>query len=117
MRFLFLAVALTLPAGGAVAQEGTQGHEPPVGLGDRGSRSQEQRFACRDRIETVRAERGLPRLRRENAGDGEAKALLFHAIDRDIAGCDVLVMVGDPQDVRPLPEPVEGPLFRLLPGD
>ena len=70
---------------------------------------------CRDRIEMVRAERGLPRLQRENARPHEVEALMFYAVDRQIDGCDVLVMVNDPQDVRPLPPPGRGG-WQLLPA-
>jgi hypothetical protein len=63
----------------------------------------------------VREERGLPRLQRENARPGEVEALMFYAVDRQIDGCDVLVMVSDPRDVRPLPPP-ESAGWQLLPA-
>jgi hypothetical protein len=62
---------------------------------------------CRDRIETVRDERALPRLRRDrNAAD---EPLLIAAVDQRIDGCSVLVMRHDLSDVRPLPEFEDGP--------
>lgn len=69
---------------------------------------------CRDRIEQVRAERGLPKLDRDTATGDEA--LLIAAVDHRIGGCSVMVMRGDTTDVRPLPAPREGPLLRKIPG-
>jgi hypothetical protein len=76
---------------------------------------------CRDRIVAVRQERGLPPLEegkaeperppaaldREPFHPGETEALLVYAVDREIDGCDVLVMAGNPEDVRPLPQLAE----------
>ena len=59
--------------------------------------------ACRDRIETVRAERGLPMLDRQPASTEDP--LLIAAVDRRIDGCSVLVMRHDTSDVRPVPKP------------
>lgn len=66
---------------------------------------------CRDRIHTVREQRGLPRVDRRAVSPDEP--LLFYAVDRDIDGCDVLVMAdGEGRDVRPLPAPQQGPLLQ-----
>jgi hypothetical protein len=66
---------------------------------------------CRDRVHTVREERGLPRLERDTADPEEP--LLFAAVDHRIDGCSVLVMKHDSRDVRPIPKPDEkAPLFR-----
>jgi hypothetical protein len=63
---------------------------------------------CRDRIQTVRAERGLPKLDR---GDARAdKPLLILAVDQRIGGCSVMVMKNDTSDIRPLPAPKDGPV-------
>jgi hypothetical protein len=66
---------------------------------------------CRDRIEMVREERGLPRLQRDAASPNEP--VLIAAVDHRIDGCSVLVMHGNTADVRPIPAP-EGPA-RLQP--
>ncbi|MBO0750226.1 MAG: hypothetical protein J2O44_07345 [Porphyrobacter sp.] len=58
---------------------------------------------CRDRIEQVREERGLPKLKREDTGSD--KPLLIAAVDKRIGGCEVLVMRNNLSDIRPLPEP------------
>jgi hypothetical protein len=62
---------------------------------------------CRGKIEQVRQERGLPKLDRGNAGDDNPMAIL--AVDRQIAGCDVLVMKNNTSDIRPLPEFSDAP--------
>ena len=71
---------------------------------------------CRDRIQAVRNERGLPELRRDNARPGAAEELMFLALDHTIEGCNVLVMADDPRDVRPLPAPDDGRLLRQVPA-
>ena len=62
---------------------------------------------CRDRIELVREERGLPKLVRDSASPDEA--LLIAAVDKRVDGCSVMVMRHDTSDIRPLPEFKEGP--------
>ena len=57
---------------------------------------------CRDRIELVREERGLPKLERDSASPDEA--LLIAAVDKRVDGCSVMVMRHDTSDIRPLPE-------------
>ena len=56
---------------------------------------------CRDRIELVREERGLPKLERDSASPDEA--LLIAAVDKRVDGCAVMQMHGDASDIRPLP--------------
>lgn len=97
MRVAFSLIALVLTAG-ASAPEGV----PPESVPGASNAPAEQEAACRDRIELVRQERGLPKLRRDTATPDEP--LLILAVDRDIDGCDVLVMANDPRDVRPLPQ-------------
>ena len=93
---------------------------PPGGGGERLSPPPREQGAgnrervCRDRIHVVRAERGLPALEREAASADEP--LLIAAVDRRIDECSVMVMLQDTNDIRPLPAPEEGPLFRRLPG-
>ncbi|MEM6475615.1 MAG: hypothetical protein AAF687_05555 [Pseudomonadota bacterium] len=70
---------------------------------------------CRDRISKVREEAGqTPLLNREPASPD--KPLAIYAVDRRVDGCNVMVMKGDPSDIRPLPKPAEGPM-RLMPAD
>lgn len=98
MRFVLtilapLAIAATAPV------------QPPPDLTT--PEGAEFRKNCRDRIETVREERGLPRLERDSASPDEA--LLIAAVDKRVGGCSVLVMRYDTSDIRPLPEFEEGP--------
>ncbi|WP_205958395.1 hypothetical protein [Qipengyuania sediminis] len=58
--------------------------------------------ACRDRIEHARAEAGRPKIERETADPD--KPLMFHAVATRVDGCDVLVMTGDPSDIRQSPK-------------
>jgi hypothetical protein len=88
----------------AVEQTGFPTHEPAL---------RNQPANCRDRIEQVRQERGLPKLRRETAKPGEP--LHFYAVLREMDGCQVLVMANDQRDIRPLPDRPEGPA-RLYPA-
>jgi hypothetical protein len=62
---------------------------------------------CRGRIEAVRDDRRLPKLRRDNAAPDEP--LLILAVDKTIDGCEVLVMKDNAGDIRPLPEFREKP--------
>ena len=68
---------------------------------------------CRDKIRRVREENGQPTLRRETA-DPEVP-LLIAAVDHRIDGCSVMVMKQDTSDVRPVPEPSDGPV-ELIPA-
>jgi hypothetical protein len=87
--------------------------EPQLRLGDlRGAPAQAS--VCRDRLEQVRDERGLPKLDRGTASGDEA--LLIAAVDHRIDGCSVMVMRNDTTDVRPLPAAKPGPLLRKIPG-
>jgi hypothetical protein len=62
---------------------------------------------CRGKIERVRQERGLPKLDRGNATDERPVAIL--AVDRQVDGCEVLVMKDNASDIRPLPHFSDGP--------
>lgn len=67
---------------------------------------------CRETIQLVRDERGLPWVDRGDAIDPN-EPLLIAAVAKTIDGCSVLVMRNDTSDVRPLPEPRE---HRLMPA-
>ena len=67
----------------------------------------DSRTNCRSRIETTRAERGLPPLQRDTAKPSEP--LFIAAVDKLIDGCEVLVMRNNLSDIRPLPEFADGP--------
>ncbi|MXO59667.1 hypothetical protein GRI89_08955 [Altererythrobacter salegens] len=57
---------------------------------------------CRDRIEQVRTERGLPKLQRETAQPEEP--YFIAAVDKRVDGCSVMVMRNNTIDIRPLPK-------------
>ena len=61
---------------------------------------------CRDRIEQVREERGLPRLDRQTATPDQP--YFIAAVDHRIDGCSVIVMRSNTADVRPLPANPDG---------
>jgi hypothetical protein len=67
---------------------------------------------CRGRIETARAELGLPKLPDDGAKAGDP--LFIAAVDKTIDGCEVLVMRDNLSDIRPLPEFQDGP-GKLIP--
>ncbi len=68
---------------------------------------------CRDRIRMVREKRGLPERERDTASLDEVYFLA--AVDRQIDGCDVIVMRGNPDDIRSLPAMPDGPV-ELIPA-
>lgn len=68
---------------------------------------------CRDRIYQARAAAGQPELEGETADPDEP--LLIWAVDRREQGCSVLVVKGDPEDIRPVPRPPED-APRLIPA-
>lgn len=69
---------------------------------------------CRDRIQGVRDERGLPRLDHGTAPGDEA--LLIAAVDQRIDGCSVMVMRNNTSDIRPVPTEQGAPRVRRIPG-
>ncbi len=71
---------------------------------------------CRDRINHARDATGQPKLFRREPASPE-RPLAIYAVDRKYDGCSVMVMMGDPDDVRPLPEVERGPIFRRIPSD
>ncbi|MDJ0643746.1 MAG: hypothetical protein QNJ15_13105 [Erythrobacter sp.] len=70
---------------------------------------------CRDRIMQAREASGLPLLL-ERAPASPEKPFLIYAVDRQQDGCSVMVMMGNPNDIRPLPLPSEG-APGLIPAD
>ena len=80
---------------------------PPPTLRNRGEMTGANSSAvCRDRIEEVRDERGLPKLNHDEALRDEP--LLIAAVDRRIGECSVMVMRNDTSDIRPLPQFQDG---------
>jgi hypothetical protein len=57
---------------------------------------------CRDRITHAREQAGQPRIERETAHPD--KPMMIWAVDRREDGCSVMVVAGDPDDIRPLPD-------------
>ena len=104
MRIALSLIALTF-ATGATAPQAVPPEPVPGALTAR----TDQKAACRDRIELVRQERGLPMLQRDTAKPDET--LFIAAVDKRIDGCSVLVMRNNLADVRPLPAPNGEPLF------
>lgn len=66
-----------------------------------------RRATCRDTIRQARAASGQPPLLERGPASAD-EPLLYKAVDRKVDGCDVLVMVGDPNDIRPVPPAPEG---------
>jgi hypothetical protein len=131
MRVAFPLLALTLATGAAAQQTGASafdraplivvqghGHGPP--FLDRSPprleppRSPHDERVCRDRIQQIRDERGLPKLDRDNASSDEP--LLIAAVDQRIGGCSVMVMRNDTSDIRPLPTGEGSARLQRLPG-
>lgn len=69
---------------------------------------------CRDRISKARVENGLPPLGEDNSASPDDPHLIY-ALDRRQDGCSVMVMKGNPDDIRPLPSAPDGPI-RLIPA-
>lgn len=115
MHIVLSLTALLLTA--AATPSATITPEPQPRLGD--LRSAPPGTVCRDRIDLVREERGLPKLEpklERGTATGE-EALLIAAVDHRIDGCSVMVMRNDTSDVRPLPAPGDGPpVLRKIPG-
>jgi hypothetical protein len=71
----------------------------------------EEELACRDRITQARVASGQPPLLKRGPATPEDPVLIY-AVDRRQDGCAVMVMMGDAEDIRPLPEVERGPLLR-----
>jgi len=70
-------------------------------------RAQPRPGDCRDRIQQVREDSGQPRLDRETASPD--RPLLIAAVDKRVDGCAVMQMKGNVNDLRPIPQPSDGP--------
>jgi hypothetical protein len=110
MRIVLPLIALMLTTAGAPAPQvdarpSMSELQAPPGPGE---------AVCRDRIEEIRDERGLPKLDRKAASPDEA--LLIAAVDQRIGGCSVMVMRNDTSDIRPLPTREGPPRVRRIPG-
>jgi hypothetical protein len=112
MRTVLPLIALFLTAAAAPPQTEAPGEKqaqtPAVEIDPTSGK-----VMCRDKIQQVRAERGLPWVDRGTAVDPD-QPLLIAAVDHRIDGCSVMVMRDDTSDVRPLPEPRE---HRLMPAE
>lgn len=64
--------------------------------------AQAKKAICRDRIHKAREQMGQPPLDREPATGDEPMAIW--AVDRREDGCAVLVAMGNPKDIRPIPQ-------------
>ena len=108
MRVAFPLLALTLATGAAAGPPQPEAAPGVVMPGpDTRLTPDEGRVPCRDTIQAVREERGLPQLQRETASPDEP--LLIKAVDYRINGCSVMLMHQDTSDVRPLPALPDGP--------
>jgi len=126
MRVAFPLLALTLATGAAAQQTGAPAFDHAPLTRDQGAPrgapmldhapllQMDGEAVCRDRIQQIRAERGLPKLDRDNASSDEP--LLIAAVDQRIGGCSVMVMRNDTSDIRPLPTEEGSPRLRRLPG-
>lgn len=67
---------------------------------------------CRDTISQARQEAGKPPLLDREPASPD-KPYHIYAVDRRQDGCAVMVMKGDPSDIRPLPVAPDGPLMLM----
>lgn len=104
---LVLATGAAPPQAPAPAPEGNRLDLPPVKIDPTTGKA-----VCRETIQQVREERGLPWVDRGTAANPD-EPLLIAAVAKTIDGCSVLVMRNDTSDVRPVPGPQE---HRLMPA-
>jgi hypothetical protein len=126
MRIAFPLLVLTLATGAAAQQSGAPALDSAPLIADQGARRGAPMFdhmpllrldgvrVCRDAIQQIRDERGLPKLDRDNAASDEP--LLIAAVDQRIGGCSVMVMRNDTSDIRPLPTQEGSARLQRLPG-
>lgn len=89
--------------------------QPAAATAENDGSSSEPDPSCSDVITTARAENGLrPLVKRAPASADEPH--LIYAVDRREEGCSVMVMKGNPEDIRPLPGPAEGDPLQLIPA-
>ncbi len=100
---------LPSPIGGIAAQSASMPVPGPEAANDDLDTEDEN---CSDRIRNARAAANLPPLiQREPASPDQPFAI--YAVDRRQDGCSVMVMMGNPDDIRPLPLPGEGPVAQI----
>jgi hypothetical protein len=104
---LVLATGATAPQAPAPAPEGDRLELPPARIDPTTGKT-----VCRETIQQVREERGLPGVDRGTAPAFD-EPLLIAAVAKTIDGCSVLVMRDNTSDVRPVPGPQE---HRLMPA-
>ncbi len=68
---------------------------------------------CRNLISQVRQEAGKPPLLDREPASPD-KPYHIYAVDRRQDGCAVMVVKGDPADIRPIPKAADGP-FVIMP--
>ena len=68
---------------------------------------------CRDVITQAQQQAGKPPLLDREPASPD-KPYHIYAVDRREAGCSVMVIAGNPADIRPLPAPPDGPM-RVMP--
>jgi hypothetical protein len=98
MRLILLPLAPLLVAAAVAPKTPVTSHAP----GKLAAQPEQFGKNCHGRIEETREERGLPKLAPDKAGSAEP--LLILAVDRQIDGCEVLVLRNDINDIRPVPE-------------
>lgn len=67
---------------------------------------------CRDRITKAREAAGTPPLLDREPASPD-KPYRINAVDRRQDGCSVMVIKGDPADIRPLPEAADQPIVAM----
>lgn len=68
---------------------------------------------CRDSVTRARQDAGKPPLLDRGPASPD-RPYLTYAVDKRVDGCSVMVMVGDPADIRPLPRPADRP-YGIIP--
>lgn len=88
--------------------------EPPASEADAETSARAEapdRKTCRDRINHARAASGQPSLMQRGPATPDDPVMIY-AVDRRQDGCAVMVVKGDPSDIRPLPaQPESGKLL------
>ena len=107
MRVAVPLIAMCLATGAAPPTPDKDAAAPQVTINPTNGKA-----VCRETIQEVREERGLPWVDRGTAEEPD-EPLLIAAVDKTIDGCSVLVMRDNTSDIRPLPEPRE---HRLRPA-
>ncbi len=114
MRIAPSLIVLTLATGALAESTSAPSAVPPEPVPGTQSAATDSEVVCRDRIQLVRQQRGLPKLQRDTASPDEP--LMIAAVDHRIDGCSVMVMRSNTADVRPIPKPGTERMQRI-PGD